>query len=897
MFRFQAAWTSHPDFLNVVNNSWNDNGDIDDNLNNLKRKLMLWNKNNFGNIFARKKRLMARLEGIQRKLTQGHSTGLIKLERKIRQELQATLYQEELYWYQQSREEWIVSGDRNTKFYHAATSIRKSRRKVCSLKNHEGDIITDQDVMKDMMFNFFTNLFAVSPGGYVQDISRNCFPKLEDTEWTTINAPLTNEEIKMAVFAMAPYKAPGPDGYHAGFYQHAWTRVSESVITHVKNFWSTGVMQDGLNDTMISLIPKVSNLELTSQFRPISLCNVKYKIITKVMANRIKQMLHKTIGKEQSSFVPGRQISDNIAVYQEVLHTMRRKQGNKGLMMLKIDLEKAYDRISWDFIRDTLVEVGFNEIWVRNIMCCVETARLSIVWNREALDWIIPKRGIRQGDAISPYIFVLCIERLSHMIHSEVNKRKWRGIRTSRHGPLLTHLFFADDLVLFSEASQDQIKVIKECLDKFSAASGQKVSLSKSQIFFSNNVSAGEATNIVDAAGIPRTTELGKHLGVPSLHGRVTKNLFAPMIERVNNRLEGWKMRVLSMAGRQVLVKSTLSSIPYYTMQTTLLPAGICDWIDRKVRGFLWGSNEAKRKCHLVKWDKVTQSKEEGGLGIRTAREMNLALLGKMCWRVIKEKDTLWTEIIKHKYGDGSNDIGNIVPRKGSSNMWRGITTALPFIRNGFRFHIHNGKQTRFWKDCWIEKAPLERWIINGGETESEVKVTELWQVGDGWRRESFRDMLQENILTKLELITVSENKEDHDDVSWNMEHSGTYSVTSAYHLIKNGMLPAQDFKWEDIWKLRVPEKMKLFTWVVMHGRVLCNEERRRRGLTSDNKCPCCRKEVESIDNIFRKCSRAKRVWRKLMPRMEFQRSESITFKEWVSTNLEGRINRNDKKY
>lgn len=171
------------------------------------------------------------------------------------------------------------------------------------------------------------------------------------------------------------------------------------------------------------------------------------------MVNKIKTILGEIVGVEQSSFIPGRQILDNILVYQKVLHSMRTKQGKKGCMVLKLDLEKAYDRLSWSFIRSTLREVGFSHDWIRNIMGCIETAQLAPLWKGKQLDWVKPTRGIRQGDALSPYIFVLCMERLGHLIHDMVDAGKWKGVKTSRYGPNLSYLFFTDDLVLFAEAS------------------------------------------------------------------------------------------------------------------------------------------------------------------------------------------------------------------------------------------------------------------------------------------------------------------------------------------------------------------------------------------------------------------------------------------------------------
>lgn len=235
-----------------------------------------------------------------------------------------------------------------------------------------------------------------------------------------LNMAITKEEVKEALMAMSPLKAPGPDGFHAMFYQKNWDITRDSLYNLVSDFFNSGYLQEGLNDTNIVLIPKVQMLEKVSQLRPISLCNVAYKLVTKVLTNRLKRTMPELVCPNQSSFVSDRQITDNIVIYQEILHTIQTNKGQTGYMVMKINLEKAYDRLDWNFIRATLQDIGFNHNWNMNIMKCVKTAWMTILWEGRKLEKFKPRRGIRQGDLISPYLVVLYIERLGHIINEAV---------------------------------------------------------------------------------------------------------------------------------------------------------------------------------------------------------------------------------------------------------------------------------------------------------------------------------------------------------------------------------------------------------------------------------------------------------------------------------------------
>lgn len=212
------------------------------------------------------------------------------------------------------------------------------------------------------------------------------------------------------------------------------------------------------NDTYIALIPKVKKPKRISEFRPISLCNVSYKIIAKVLVNRRKWVLNDVISENQSAFVPGRSIFDNVIMGHECLHHIKNKRvGRQGWVALKLDMRKAYDRVEWCFLERLLLKLGFHVAWVHLIMECVRTPIFSILLNGVPTGKIFPQRGLRQGDHLSPYLFLIVSEVLSSLITGAVARQNMTGFKPGKFCPEISHLFFADDSLIFCKASIEQI--------------------------------------------------------------------------------------------------------------------------------------------------------------------------------------------------------------------------------------------------------------------------------------------------------------------------------------------------------------------------------------------------------------------------------------------------------
>ena len=344
----------------------------------------------------------------------------------------------------------------------------------------------------------------------------------------------------------------------------------------MKQIFASQKVPDYLNQTLIALIPKQLGSEIVNQFRPISLCKTVYKIVSKILVKRIRPLLPKLISPMQAAFLQGRRGADNVIIAQDLIYSLGKRRGKEGFMVVKIDLEKAFDRLEWSFIRMVLTHFGFPENIIRLILSCVSTTSTSLLFNGNKLQSFCPLRGIRQGDPISPYLFLLCMEFLGAYITKMCEEKKWDMVKASRSGPSFSHVFFADDIMLFSKANSKNCNAIIEVLNNFCNLAGQKVNNCKSRIFFSPNVSNRRKQNICRKMGILATNNLGKYLGFPIIHRGRVGNAFNFFLDKVQNKLAGWKSRLLSKAGRLVLAKSVVAPIVEYYMQCHVLPAKVC---------------------------------------------------------------------------------------------------------------------------------------------------------------------------------------------------------------------------------------------------------------------------------------------------------------------------------
>jgi hypothetical protein len=577
-------------------------------------------------------------------------SGPSREERDVAWRLGELLAREEVMMKQRSRVDWLRAGDRNTGFFQAKIRQRTRANKITTLKRPDGSLCTSQEELEDLSMNFYKQLFAMQDHVSPEEVIRYVPSKVTVAMNALLDASFTAAEIEKALFMMHPHKSPGPDGFTAGFFQRHWSLIRPDVCSAVVAFLNGGDMPDIINNTVLVLIPKVKNPQELSQFRPIALCNVLYKICSKTIANRLRLVLDDIISEEQSAFVPGRLITNNVLVAYENIHYLRRKKGVTGACALKLDMAKAYDRVEWIYLQSIMLKLGFSEGFVSLIMKCVQTVKFSVRVNGHFSDMFSPTRGIRQGDPISPYLFLLCAEGLSSLLKFSGPNYLAKGIRVGVHAPWISHLLFADDCLLFTQASARAGRRLMDILQVYQEGSGQMVNIQKSAIFFSANCQDQAKEEMLQLTGITTEALFEKYLGLPTAVGRSTKEAFEHIPLKIRNIMGGWSEKLLSGAAKETLIKSVAQAIPTYSMSCFLLSPDTCKKITSATSNYWWSGVADRRGIHWRKWIDLTLPKSHGGIGFRDVKNFNMAMLGKQGWRLMTKPDSLCARVLKGKY-------------------------------------------------------------------------------------------------------------------------------------------------------------------------------------------------------------------------------------------------------
>lgn len=613
-FKFENAWMVEPMCEVLVRDGWSSDSEasVTQKIKTCSNSLAIWGKEITGSFGKRIKSCKAEMKQVR-----GGRDEDSKLRyRKAKNEFIKILNQREIFWRQRSKQLWLQAGDQNSKYFHSFASNRRRNNQIHKLKNEDGHWLDWENGLPDLMSGYFTSLFTASQVEW-QEVVSYIPTSVSRSQNEKLLGQVTAEEVKEVLFQMNPDKAPGPDGMTPGFYKIHWQIVGKDVVNMVRNFFSTGVLMEELNATNIVLIPKTKSPVTVTDLRPISLCNVLVKIVTKVVANRLTLLLDQVISENQSAFRSGRLISDNVLIAYEVMHMLKRKRrGNDAYMALKLDMSKAYDRIEWSYLQAVLIKMGFDHWWVHLIMQCVTSVSYQIVHARMEIGPIVPSRGLRQGDPLSPYLFIICAEGLSAMLHRFERQKMIQGVKVCRRAPSITHMLFVDDSYFYCKAGESEAQKLVEILSKFELASGQKINLGKSSVFFSTNTRTFARQQLCSSLRIAEAQDDSMYLGLPNMMKKSKVTTLGFLKDKVRRRTQSWEGKLINQGGKEVLVKALIQSLPTYAMSVFLLPLEITKDVERSISKFWWNTKKtASKSIYWMSWDRLSRHKSRGGMG------------------------------------------------------------------------------------------------------------------------------------------------------------------------------------------------------------------------------------------------------------------------------------------
>ncbi|KAJ9560832.1 hypothetical protein OSB04_005992 [Centaurea solstitialis] len=864
-FKFNNHLVDSPDFLSVVENCWSKKVEgclmfsVVTKLKELKKGVRKLNLKH-GDVFKNVEKFRGELDRAQTDMDLDPDNGEVRLEGAVYlKALKDALVAEEKFLRQRSKVKWLREGDSNTAYFHKVVKVNFNRSRIVEVEDMSGNRFVGLSVAEQFVSHFKSILGTSDSVSSIVDPDSLFVRKLSKHQADFMVRPVSDCEIRDAIFDIDDVKAPGPDGFSSCFFKKAWPVVGSEVCAAVRQFFDNGKLLREVNSTVIALVPKSQTPRNVADFRPIACCNVLFKCISKIIVQRMKGSLGGLVDVNQSAFIPNRQISDNILLAQELMRGYHLQRGIKRCAF-KIDIQKAYDTVNWSFLEFILMRFGFHPCMVHWIMMCVTSASFSIRVNGEQCGHFQGMRGIRQGDPLSPYLFTLVMEVLTLMVKRRVMNADGFKFHPKCEKLGITHLCFADDLLMFCHGDVESVNVLKSALFEFSEVSGLKPSLGKSTSFLGNVVGRNRE-EIMRILPFKLGVLLVRYLGVPLLSTKLFHKDCAGLIDKIKKRVSDWKNKSLSFAGRLQLINSVLSSISVYWASLFLLPVSVVKEIEKLMRRFLWSSGDAIKGKAKVSWKEVCLPKGKGGLGIKSLKCWNKALLAKQIWKLIDNGESVWVKWM-HEYRLKGRNFWEVGAIHDASWFWRKVVHIRGMFREQFVHVLGVGRRTSVWFDNWHPAGPLCNFIskrdIYAARLSLDLRVCDM--VVDGLWVWPIEIWIKYGNILQMYMPRLIANT--WDKLRWKSRKGACvdFDVAAVWSDLFEDF---NDFRWANlIWFSHGIPRHAFILWLAIKERLRTLDRLNCWGLIQNPICVLCNDGVESHDHLFVDCCYVQEVWR-----------------------------------
>ncbi|KAL0292755.1 UNVERIFIED_CONTAM: hypothetical protein Sradi_6976200 [Sesamum radiatum] len=765
---------------------------------------------------------------------------------------------------QRAKLSWVKHGDQLSKVFFWKINSRRARQRVYQIHTSEGECLTEMNKVTEEFISVFQTLLGGNRRRRSIDLRWLCSDAryvLSTVEGERLIVVVTEEEIKEAFFDISEESAPSPDGYTLLFFKAAWPIIGGDVCKAVQDFFVSGRLLKQINATTLTMIPKVQMPSKVSDYRPIACCNVIYKAITKVMVKRMQQVLHLIVDQSQNAFVLGRSIANSILLAQELLAGYNQVK-LPPRCTIKADIQKAYDSIEWDFLLASLKLFNFPQKFIDWVEQCISKVMISISLNGSLYGFFPSSRGLRQGDPISPYLFVIVMEVWRILLHKRVQAATDFHYHWKCKEQAILNLCFADDVLIFCKGTVQSVRVIKAVLDEFASASGLKVNPNKSQVILSR-AAQSVRYEIVHIMGFQEGGLPIRYVGVPLVSTKLSIADCRALIQKIDARLAGWSHLNLTFVGRTQLIRSVMSAMHNYWASIFLLPKAVIKEIKGRMRHFLWrGSSD--RGYAKVSWDQVCKPKCEGGLGIRRVMHLNQALMLKHVWRLLREdRNSIWVQwVLLHRLQRQSLWTSKVTT---ATWCWKQLIKICHILKPGMEYKVGNGDKFKVWLDIWHERGPLIHHYPRGplvtGIPVDALFSAVLQQGRWAWPSETDFDVAE--IIASLPQIHPGES----DSIQWKL-NAGRFNTAVVFSLLEP---PSPTVVWHVLLggQFKIP-RHNFILWLAIKG-CLSTMDRLWMNEVEDGCVLCNYAARETHTHLFFGCSFPKRCLAILKEKVRFQ--------------------------
>ncbi|KAG7547431.1 Reverse transcriptase domain [Arabidopsis suecica] len=808
-FKFYNFLLKNQEFFQLISHYWFSFNLVGSDMFRVSKKLRLLKKhikdfcrNNYSGIEKRVLEAHEVLIQCQSSLLSSPSLLNAAIVLEAEKKWQVLALAEENFFRQRCSISWLADGESNSRYFHRFANSRGSSNHIHYLLNKDGVKVESAQGIQNICVDFFENLLGkdVSPPLFIQDdiTSLLSFSCLLDQQ-SKLSAAFSSQEIMEAFFSLPKHKSSGPDGFPAEFYISCWLLLGE----------------------------------------------------------RLKTFLPNVISPAQSAFIPGRLLSENVLLATEIMHGYNRS-GIDPRGMLKVDLRKAFDSVRWDFIIATLRGLNLPEIFIGWITECISTPTFSVSVNGVSGGFFKNKRVLRQGDPLSPYLFVLSMEVFSKLLLSRYSSG-YIYYHPKTSDLEISHLMFADDVMIFFDGGSSSLHGINDTLDDFAGWSGLTMNRDKTELFLAG-VDEIESLAIANY-GFPQGTLPIRYLGLPLMCRKLKISEYTPLLEKVKGKFSTWAVRSLSYAGRLQLIASVITGTVVFWISTFKLPKGCIREIESLCSRFLWSGGIENYRKAKVAWS-------------------------KFIWLLFSKSGSLW--VAWHKFhhiqrlgGESVSRFWSIQENANDTWNWRCLLRLRPLAVRFLKCVIGNGLNASFWRNNWTPFGPLIKFLGDNGPRNLRLPIASSVAhaiVGNVWTLASPRS--QESLSLHIYLTTISLplNLQEEDLYCWSVNDVDCigFSSSKTWQVIRQreeekSLAPS-------VWFKGATPRNAFHMWISHLDRLPTRSRLLSWGMQVSHLCCLCSADTETRDHLFLNCSFTSALWNMALVRI---RQAPLQFQNW----------------